>query len=74
MTRSGVRKSQEPCAVPVSVTTGQHPDTQTHGHTDTETQRHRDTETQRHRDTETQRHRDTDDAHVWHGRRTETMR
>ena len=41
MTRSGVRKSQEPCAVPVSVTTGQHPDTQTHRHTDTWTHGHR---------------------------------
>ena len=49
VTRSGVRKSQEPCAVPVSVTTGQRKDTQTHGHTDTQTHRHRDTETQRHR-------------------------
>ena len=74
VTRSGVRKSQEPCAVPVSVTTSQHPDTQTqrdtrtHGHTDTQTQRdtrthgHTDTQTQRHRhtDTQTQRHRHTD--------------
>ena len=48
MTRSGVRKSQEPCAVPVSVTTGQHPDTQTPRHTDTWTHGHTDTETQRH--------------------------
>ena len=61
VTRSGVRKSQEPCAVPVSVTTGQHLDTQTHGHMDT----HRHTQT--HTDTDT----DTD---VWDGRRTKTMR
>ena len=38
MTRSGVRKSQEPCAVPVSVITGQHPDTRTHRHRDTDTE------------------------------------
>ena len=51
VTRSGVRKSQEPCAVPVSVTTSQHPDTQTqretHGHMDTETQSHRHTDPDR---------------------------
>ena len=55
VTRSGVRKSQETCAVQVSVTTCQHPDIQTHRHTDTWTHGHTDTETQRHRHRERDR-------------------
>ena len=67
MIRSGVRKSQQVCAVPVSVTTGQDTETQTHRdpETQTQTRRHRDTQTDRHThtpthtDTHTQTHTDT---------------
>ena len=41
--------------MPVSVTTGQHPDTQTHRHTDTWTHGHMDTRTHRHRHRHRQR-------------------
>ena len=79
VTRSGVRKSQEPRAVPVSVTTGQHPDTRTHGHMDTRTHGHTDTRTHRHTDTQTHRHTDTQthrhtDTQTQRHRDTETQR